>query len=196
MLQRDNNYMVYLIEAITYFLAGSFVIKIVDSIFSSSGELLPGNLLAFVIGCILILTGFIYAFIGLTHNKLTKFVEIFNKVSPYLYSILLAITTTEIVQFIVDFQNNLCLSIVAIIFLVFVLVTLVYKSFRSIFQNTRFLLNVSISFNIMAGILLFIGDTKYQVISFWGFSVILLFLVLYRITKNTKKEHDKPNDEI
>jgi hypothetical protein len=113
MQQRDNNKSVFLLtEAVAYFLAGSFAIKTVIPLHSSEGILQPGNLLVFVIGCILIIFGFFHVLIIFLSDHDSKFMKVFFKYSPYLYSILFSITTTEIVKVFVDFQKNPYLSII------------------------------------------------------------------------------------
>lgn len=192
MQQRENNPIFRLVEAIAYFLAGSFAIKTVTPLHSSEGVLQPSNVLVSVIGGVLIIFGFMNLLVILLHDHLQVFIRWINRVSPYLYSILFAITTTEIVKVLVDFSKIPFLSWITTIFLVFVLVTIFYTSFRVVFQNIRFLLNACLSFNIMAVILIFIGNSKYQAISFICFSSILIFLVLYRITRRAQRQHDIP----
>jgi hypothetical protein len=193
MQQRDNNKSVFLLtEAVAYFLAGSFAIKTVIPLHSSEGILQPGNLLVFVIGCILIIFGFFHVLIIFLSDHDSKFMKVFFKYSPYLYSILFSITTTEIVKVFVDFQKNPYLSWITIIFLVFVLVTIYYISFKLMFQNIRFLLCSCLYFNIMTGFLLFVGSTKFQVISFIVINSILICIALDRITRRAQRQHDIP----
>lgn len=171
MQQRQHNIpMLILTQAIAYFLAGSFLIKTVIPLQSPDGILQPLNCFSFAIGLILIFTGFGFVLTIPQITRLAGFVKRFHQWSFWLFPVVLAITITAILQVLFDFLEIKPLLITTIVFLTIVLALFVFQS-RRVFQNERQLLSLVITFTIFAGILLFIGAQKIQVL-------FLLFLIL------------------
>jgi len=195
--QRENNKPLFIfLEAIAYFLAGSFAIKTVLPLHLPDGTLQFSNLFTSVVGGLLIITGFVRLLTILQFKPLKNLEDKFQKCLPLISStILFPVTVSEVVKVIFDFREIAFLFIITIIFLIFVLVAIGITSLKKVIQDIRLLILSSLAFNILAVIFLLGVGTKYQVISLICISLILLFFALLKLPKQRESLQDKQKNE-
>lgn len=182
-----KNMFVVLTQAIAYFLAGSFLIGTVISLQSDNGTVQPINWFTGVVGGILIGAGFVLTLSTLPFKRLTDFFESVTDFSErWVLPILFAVTTTQLLKTIFDFRETKSLFITTIIFLIIVLLAIVVTSKR-VFQYVSSLLSLSLTFNVLALVLLFLGAEKIQVAIILAFSLILLLLTMLKLNRQGEK---------
>ncbi len=178
-----KNMLIILTQAVAYFLAGSFLIGTVISLQSDNGAVEPINWFTGVVGGILIVAGFVLAVSTLPFTRLQDFFKNVKDFSErWVFPILFAVTTTQILKTIFDFREIKPLFIITIIFLVIVLFAIVVTSKR-LFQHIPSLLSLSLIFNVLAIVLIPIGAERIQVITILTFSSILLLLTVLKFSR-------------
>lgn len=166
-------------QGIAYFLAGSFLIGTVLSKQPAVGTRQALDWLSVGVGSILVLSAFITV---LSIFPLKRIGEFMKRSERYLLPILFGITLTEAVKILVDFHPITPLFIAACIFIIFVLVAIIFTS-KWIFRNAVSLLDLSLTFNALAVILLLTGANVIQIVIILVFSLILLLLIVIRLDR-------------
>ncbi len=178
-----------LTDTISFFLAGSFTMR-TGICLQDDGTLQIINLFIVIIGSILILAAFLVSLTALQFERFRGYVEKLNQWLFWLYPILFAVIASEVVALIINFRGITPLFITAIVFLIFVLVVIGLTS-RRVFQNVRSLLSMSVTFNVIAVILLFMESEKIQVITVLIISTTLLLWTVLRVLRQIERQQNR-----
>jgi hypothetical protein len=172
-----------IMEGLAYFLSGIFVINVIAPLLLSQnqGNLLDrlGNWLAVVVGAFSILVGFLFVSTVIPCKHVPRFLRYFEQHKDWPLFILFPITLPQIFQDI----HNIPILVLAVIFLIFVLVAMVTKSWFIIVRNKRYytrnLVALSLAFSISTIIRLFQGAGRAEVAVLLTIICILLILALW-----------------
>jgi hypothetical protein len=171
-----------LTQAIGYFLAGGFLIGTVVTSQSAQVNIEPIGWFTIAVGSILIIAGFILTLSLLPFKriaespKFNRFIEFSRK---WIFPILFAVATTQVLVMLVVFRTIQPLFIISIIFLVLVIVVIIATS-KVVFLQIPSLLNLSLSFIGLASILAYLEADKRQIIAILVFSAITLSMTLWK----------------
>lgn len=145
-----------LMLGMSYFLAGSFIIKTVESS-------LPTNGFMRAVGITLIVAGFIYVLISLPWNPIQQFKTKYEpNYGKYLYAILFSVVASEIAITVFEFHEDILLLATSSFFLLLLLFSIVINSVPALFRDVYSLLTLTITLIGIAIYLLFTVDDKIQ----------------------------------
>jgi hypothetical protein len=183
MEQHDGNSLLKVItEGLAYFLSGIFVINVIAPLLLSQnqGNLVDrlANWVTIVVGAFSVLVGFLFVSVVIPCKRVPGFLRYFHQHKDWLVMILFPITLPQIFR---DLHNR-PVFILAVIFLIFILVAMVTKTWSIIAKNTRYytryLVTLSLAFCVSAIIRLFQGASKIEVAVLLVATCILLILAL------------------
>jgi len=179
MEQRNGDSLLKVItEALAYFISGIFVINVIAPELSSQvqGNLLNqvANRLIIGVGAFSILVGFLFVYTTIPCKHMPRFLRYFDRHKDWLLIILFPITLPQIFQNL-HYQPIL---ILAVIFLIFIIVAIVARSWSIIAKSTRHSVTLGLAFCMSAIIRLFQGAGKTEVAVLLAAVCILLILAL------------------
>jgi hypothetical protein len=188
MQQRDiNSPLAFVTEAIAYFIAGSFVINVIaPKLFSEDlGSRMNQavNWVTLAAGGFSILVAFLLVMTTIPYNKMARFVQFFERHRYWLLIILFPITIPQILPVILD-SEYLLLSIVAWIFLIFILVAIGITSWKVLIKFTpKQFVALCVAFVVSAIIRLFQGVDNTELAVFLIAVLVLLILTLFNLSR-------------
>jgi len=169
-----------LMLGMSYFLAGSFIINT----FSRSE-----NGFMWAVGIVLIVAGFICLLISLPWKPIQKLRAKYEpNYGKYLYAILFSVVVSEIAIIVVKFHDDTLLLVTGIIFILFLLFSIVMNSAPALFREVRSLITLTITLIGIAIYLLFTVDDKIQLTVVLVLALVALVMALYRVTKRNKPQ--------
>jgi len=178
MQQHDGQSTKDFMLAMSYFLAGSFLVK---SVISSQPSM---NGFTLVVGIILIAAGFISALIALRLKHIMRLISKYQqRYGKYLYVLLFSITAIMIAATTLDFRDNIPLLVASSLFVVVILAAIVKDAVPVVFQNIPSILTFTIALIVMAIYLLFTVADKIQLVAVLVLCLVTLCVALYRVSK-------------
>ena len=202
-----------MIEAIAYFLSGSFLVQTIYPYLTPTQEQanllnISLNWLILVIGAFMILVGFIAVSTTMTsslirivpvitrrntrlmtigYRRLSRFNESFNRFRPWLLAIVFSITTTQIIPVLLNF-GILPLSIVALAFFVFFTAAIVFMSWDILTRRAYQLAQITFAFTGMSIIRVFQGANKTELVTILVAIFIFILLTMFSIRRSLARQ--------
>ena len=172
-------------SAITYFLAGSFLIWTIVSSKSASGVIEPMGWFTCVVGALLSVAGLVTLVI-IPFKCLTNFRKVLeSKYKKYINALVFTIAMTMLGVTVIGFLSYTPLFIIGIVFLCIVILMVIITSWSTVFKNVPSLLTVTLSLNVLAIFILFTEASNIQLTTVLGLSLVFLSLALNQVTKHT-----------
>lgn len=166
-----------IVEPISYFLAGSFLINTGLQQKSAEGAVLSDWLTSFVIGGFLILSGFIFIIANLPFKCLVNFRKNLRRIyDKYIYSIVFIITIAKLIFTTIDFAKYPTLFYIGFIFLIMVLLEMIIT-----LENIRKLLIANLILYLLTFYLVLIGADKLKIITILGISFFSFVVAICRV---------------
>lgn len=209
---RDKQPMLLLIEAIAYFLSGSFLVQTIYPHLAPQDSRDPMsislNWLILGIGAVIIAVGFIAVstivsstlarmvpvltrrnsrLMTMSYRSLTRCRQWFEHSRPWMLAMVFSVSTTQLIPVLLNF-GILPLSIAAVAFFFSVIIAIVFISWDILAKRADLLVQITLAFTAMSIIRVLQGANTTEILTILGAIFVFLVLTMLSIRRVLPKQ--------